>query len=445
MIDRHYNFNYSSGAGENGYLIKIYNLSIRYYNRGIVLAKEGKYTEAVHSLRKSVALKKDNIQAQNLLGLVYYKLGRVTDGILHWQISLKYQKSGNDALKYIQDCSYSVKEMSKIDAVTAYNKALHSIKLDNVDLAVMSLKKALELNSSFVDANILMALCRMKQGNISAAIRLLEKVLRIDKENEKAVAYLKELKPDTTSVFKKKNKENTEKKGVTIIRNLMNHSYSMLSFGVGALCAVVILGGLIMPAISGGYRKNLEEQELQYNIDLNNKNDQLSKNNETIKRLTDENENLKSKLYTAGEQELQQRVRALADIEMYYNEGSVGEAADKLLALSTSGFGQEAINQYNQLKTTILPAGAKYYYELGASSQSKNDMDNAKVYFDKCIKCTGDGDEIRYSAMYQLAKIAEKAGDNNTAAKYFTTVANKHPVEAIRNEAKKFVEQYRES
>lgn len=58
MIDRHYNFNYSSGVGENGYLIKIYNLSIRYYNRGIVLAKEGKYTEAVHSLRKSVALKK---------------------------------------------------------------------------------------------------------------------------------------------------------------------------------------------------------------------------------------------------------------------------------------------------------------------------------------------------------------------------------------------------
>ena len=51
-----------------------------------------------------------------------------------------------------------------------------------------------------------------------------------------------------------------------------------------------------------------------------------------------------------GEQELQQRVRALADIETYYNEGSVGEAADKLLALSTSGFGQEAVNQYNQLK-----------------------------------------------------------------------------------------------
>ena len=219
----------------------------------------------------------------------------------------------------------------------------------------------------------------------------------------------------------------------------------MLSFGVGALCAVVILGGLIMPAISGGYQKNLEEQELQYNIDLNNKNDQLSKNNETIKRLTDENENLKSKLYTAGEQELQQRVRALADIETYYNEGSVGEAADKLLALSTSGFGQEAVNQYNQLKATILPAGAKYYYELGSSSQSKNDTDIAKTYFDKCIKCTGDGDEIRYSAMYQLAKIAEKAGDNNTAAKYFTTVASKHPVEAIRNEAKKFVEQYRES
>lgn len=39
MIDRHYNFNYSSGAGENGYLIKIYNLSIRYYNRALSLQK----------------------------------------------------------------------------------------------------------------------------------------------------------------------------------------------------------------------------------------------------------------------------------------------------------------------------------------------------------------------------------------------------------------------
>lgn len=70
----------------------------------------------------------------------------------------------------------------------------------------------MELNSSFVDANILMALCRMKQGNISAAIRLLEKVIRIDKENEKAVAYLKELKPDTTSVFKKRIKKIPKRK-----------------------------------------------------------------------------------------------------------------------------------------------------------------------------------------------------------------------------------------
>ena len=443
MIDRHYNFIRSSGVGGNDYLIKIYNLSVRYYNRGIILAKEGKYTEAVHSLRKSVALKKDNIQAQNLLGLVYYQLGRVTDGILHWQISLKYQKNNNDALKYIQDCSYNAREMSKVDAITAYNKALHSIKLDNVDLAIMSLKKALELNSNFIDANILMALCRMKQGNVSAAIRILEKVLKLDKDNEKAVSYLKELKPDTASLFKKKNKENTEKKGSAFIRNIVNHSYSVFSFSIGALCAVIILGGLIMPAISGGYSKNLEEQELQYNIDLNSKNDQLNKNNETIKRLTDENENLKSKLYTAGEQELQQRVRALADIETYYNEGSVGEATDKLLALSTSGFGQEAVNQYNQLRKTILPPGAKYYYELGASSQAKNDTDNAKIYFEKCIKCTEGGNETRYSAMYQLAKIAEQAGDNNTAAKYFTTVADKHPVEAIREEAKKFVDQYR--
>ena len=105
---------------------------------------------------------------------------------------------------------------------------------------------------------------------------------------------------------------------------------------------------------------------------------------------------------------------------MYYNEGSVGEAADKLLALSTSGFGQEAINQYNQLKTTILPAGAKYYYELGASSQSKNAMPIMLRY--TLINVSSVlAMAMRYAIVLciSLLKIAEEAGDNNTAAEVF--------------------------
>ena len=52
---------------------------------------------------------------------------------------------------------------------------------------------------------------------------------------------------------------------------------------------------------------------------------------------------------------------------------------------------------------------------------------------------------MRYSAMYQLGKIAVEQGDNQQAAKYFTTVAEKHPVESIRNEAAVFLNNYHNS
>ena len=42
--------------------------------------------------------------------------------------------------------------------------------------------------------------------------------------------------------------------------------------------------------------------------------------------------------------------------------------------------------------------------------------------------------------MYQLGKIAEKEGDSVAALNYFKTVAEKHHVESIRNEAKKKTE-----
>ena len=208
----------------------------------------------------------------------------------------------------------------------------------------------------------------------------------------------------------------------------------------GIAVAAVILGCMGLPAIAKNFRSDYDKLQTEYNVLQNNMNTEIDKKTETINRLTEENENLRSRLYTVDNQELQQRVKLLNDIQNYYNEGSIEEAAEKLIALSTTGFSQEVLNRYSALCKTVLPAAASEYFSDGKRASNNGNYVSAKDYFNKAIKCTNEGDEVRYSAMYQLGKIAEKEGDSVAALNYFKTVAEKHPVESIRNEAKKKTE-----
>ena len=149
---------------------------------------------------------------------------------------------------------------------------------------------------------------------------------------------------------------------------------------------------------------------------------------------------MRSRLYTVDSQELQQRIRLLTDIQNYYNEGSIDEAAEKLISLSTAGFNQDVLNKYSQLCKNVLPAAASEYFSLGTKASKNGNYESAKNYFNKAIKCTNEGDEVRYSSMYQLGKIADEQGDKASALNYFKTVAQKHPVESIKKEAQEYVD-----
>ena len=87
-----------------------------------------------------------------------------------------------------------------------------------------------------------------------------------------------------------------------------------------------------------------------------------------------------------------------------------------------------------------MPAAASEYFSDGKRASNNGDYTSAKDYFNKAIKCTGEGDEIRYSSMYQLGKIADKEGDTASALNYFKTVAEKHPVQSIKKEAQRYID-----
>ncbi len=74
---------------------KIIRLSNTFYNDGLKKAKVRDLSGAANSLRKSLQFYKANIQARNLLGLVYYEMGEVVDALSEWVISRSLKPEDN--------------------------------------------------------------------------------------------------------------------------------------------------------------------------------------------------------------------------------------------------------------------------------------------------------------------------------------------------------------
>lgn len=415
---------------------KVTNLSNISYNKALGYCNEDRITEAVAALRGSLEFDKKNIDARNLLGLCYFRLGRVADALIQWTISYKLKRTDNIAVDYIAELESARESAAMYEAIEQYNEALSYANQGNTDMAILNLKKALEKNKGLVDAMNLLSLCYIERGRETEAFKLSEKVLKIDSSNPIALRYNQLLKPEKRLFFKPK---------VTDSRPREKKTGNVAYFFGGIAVTAVILGCMGLPAIAKNYRSDYDRLQTEYSVLENNMNSEIEKKDETINRLTDENADLRSKLYTADTQELQQRVKLLTDIQNYYDEGSVEEAADKLISLSTEGFNQEVLSQYSALCKTVLPAAASEYFSDGRRARNNGDNESAKDYFNKAIKCTYEGDEVRYSAMYQLGLIADEEGDSAAALNYFKTVAEKHPISSIKNEAQRYVDEAAEA
>lgn len=62
-------------------------MSNRFYNDGLEKAGVRDLTGAINSLRQSLKFNKNNIEARNLLGLVYFETGEVVAALSEWVIS----------------------------------------------------------------------------------------------------------------------------------------------------------------------------------------------------------------------------------------------------------------------------------------------------------------------------------------------------------------------
>jgi thioredoxin-like negative regulator of GroEL len=410
----------------------IKNLSVKCYNDGLERAKNRELTNAAELLKKSVLYDGKNTNARNLLGLVLYEKGRYGEAITQWRLSLKISPKDNTAEVYLKNLLSDRRFLKRLEIPKIYNEALELLKNGNEDLAAIRLKRIMELDKKCVDAYCLYILLLIKQDRRAEAYSLVKRVFRLDAENPTAARYISQVRSA------KKDVRKPRRASIAISENIV---IAPLAFALGVLCCVVVYFTLALPYLKEQNNIALAEVNEKYNKSVEEYNTMVEKNAASLEKLTEENENLKSKLYTSNEQQLQQKVSELSAIQDEFDEGNEQDAAQALLKVDTNGFSDELKERYERMKKDILPTAAQKYYEDGKSQMNKGNTKRATENFEKCVECTQEGDEVRYSAMYQLGKMSDEAGDTEKAKAYFKEVAENHPVKAIKNEAQSYIDE----
>ena len=130
---------------------KIRLISNSFYNAGLERAKRRDLTGAVEYLKKCLNLNKYHIDARNLLGLIYYEMGEVSEALVQWVISMNFKEQDNRADYYLDQIQRKQDRLDQASAtIQKYNQALLQAQTGSDDLATLQLTRVVEANPRFV-------------------------------------------------------------------------------------------------------------------------------------------------------------------------------------------------------------------------------------------------------------------------------------------------------
>lgn len=182
----------SCGADVRLYKIVIALSDIK-YNEGLEKAAVRNMSGAVSSLRESLRLYSMNIQARNLLGLIYYETGEIVAALSQWVISKNLQPDDNPADDYLEAVRSDPGRLeNSTQTIRKFNIALRYCGQNSLDLAVIQLRKVLSMNPGYVKAHQLLALLYLNDKNPQKARVEARRTLNLDSGNVAASRYLKE-------------------------------------------------------------------------------------------------------------------------------------------------------------------------------------------------------------------------------------------------------------
>lgn len=426
---------------------KIIYISNRFFNDGLEKANVRDLTGAIASLRQSLKFNKNNVEARNLLGLVYFETGEVVAALSEWVISKNMRPKKNIADDYISMIQTNPTRLDTINqTIKKYNQALTYCHQDSLDLAVIQLKKVLSLNPRFIRAHQLLALLYINSEEWEKAKRELTKCMQIDSNNTMTLRYLREvdemLLPEEgmKSGGKKKSRSNEIMKyqsgNETIIQpaNVREGKGvgSLLNLGIGLVIGIAIAMFLILPA-------RIQTEKAGINDELRNVSEQSDAKSATIDELEqqlssvrEENETLQQDLqaYMGKDGNLEYYDLLTKAADAYLTDSSdVMTVADYLEEIDVTRQEEqiEISESYEKLYNTLLalvgPTLGDSYYDTAYEQYTHVNHQEAIPNFEKAFKY----DASNGDALYYLADAYRSVGRTEDAKEAYRQVIELFP------------------
>lgn len=427
---------------------RIVRLSNTYYNAGLTKAMNRDLSGAADTLIRSVKLNKRNIDARNLLGLVYFEMGETVQAFAEWVMSTNIQPDNNPAAKYLVTIQ---QEKSKIDelnrTIKKFNVALNYAKHDTDDMAIIQLKKVLNQNPNMIKASQLLCLLYIKQGQYERARRTIRKSLKIDKCNPLSIRYLREI-----NEYVEAEKKNDPEKGVERRRNLrgvlVDREYlsgndviiprnnfkeaftgaqGILHIIIGLLIGAALVYFIVTPARLSKITDEKNEQAVEFKREMAIKDSTYDSLESDYNALKEEYDVLTDQKGTADahQKTVNSNYKHLLAAVKYYLDDNTDKSIEQLNKINTEdGMDMDNFKSvYDKLTGQLSSKMAKASYDAGFSAYENQDYETAIAQFKKCLEVDKDNDD----ALYYMAWAYKNSGDSKNAKKTFQKIVDDYP------------------
>lgn len=458
------NFCTSCGADVAVYK-KIVSASNILYNDGLEKARVRDLSGAIVSLQQSLKLNNNNIDARNLLGLIYFEMGESVQALNQWVISKNFKPKKNIADDYINMIQNNPNRLDNINqTIKKFNQALTYCNQDSLDLAVIQLKKVLSLNPKYIQAHQLLALLHMNNEDWEKARRELQKCLKVDINNTIALRYMKEVEkmlvPDDLGLKDRKKEKDADSVmyqsgNETIIQPTGSslplvgghRGNSILNILIGLVLGALCVWFLVLPAKEKKSNAELNKQYKSVSEQKDELNATVSELNQRIEALNVDNEDLRKKLEVLGGSEGVQEDydRLLEAMNLYLNDPDDTMAVAEVLCQIEGNFLESDATEgyaatYDNLKSLIGKDVSKEYYEQGLDNYNDEYYEEAVSDFAKSFYF----DETSEDALFLLGNSYRMLENNSMAIETYTQVVELFPGTRTASQAQSFIDELTE-
>lgn len=403
------------------------------YNEALQKASVRDLSGAIDSLKRSLRFNKLNIDARNLLGLIYYEMGEVVEALTEWVISKNYQPKDNAASRYLNEIQ---KNQAKLDSINQtikkYNQALLYCKQNSRDLAIIQLKKVLSLNPKMVRAHQLLALLYIEEERYDQAKKTLRNAGKIDANNTLTLRYLKE----ANTGLKQQNPNKKQKQDELISYQSGNDTIiqpkylkdtsaagTIINMVIGIAIGVAITCFLIVPGVRTKVQSDARAEVLEANNTISSK-------NQTISSLEKQVDDLNSQMEAAknNEQDTSNKIGSyeqLLNAYVAYADGRAEDAGTALEQVDQDNLSDEAKAVYETINTQVNAEYLSTLYTEGYQAYSSRKFEDAIDRFSKIVEIDETYEDG--NAMYYLAQSYRRNNDMESAAPYYQKIVEQYP------------------